>query len=113
MTLVHKGWIQGLRCQGVDEKHGPTGNVLDSEVFFGIQKKKGRSETYGETFGIKLRAGDKDLSANLSMVTILKEAFFNNLPVSVLGEHIEGTKTKYILKKLAVAREYNELPDSL
>ena len=108
--LARSGWIQGLRCQTVDRKHGPTDNELDSEVFFGIQKEKNKPETFKETFGIRLRAGDKDLSANLSMVAVLKEAFFNNLPVKIEGEKIKNTKTRYILKHLAVARNYKDLP---
>ena len=111
--LTRAGWIQGLRCHTVDQIHGPDDNKLDSEVFFGIQKEKNKPKTFKETFGIKLRAGDKDLSTNLSMVAILKEAFFNNLPVRVAGEHIEGTKTKYILKRLAVVRQIKDLPKSI
>ena len=111
-SIYHSGWIQGLRCQ-IDRTHGPSGNELNSQVFFGIQKKKNEPETFKETFGITLKAGDENLSANLSMVSILKEAFFNNFPIRVEGEHIKNTKTKYILKQLAVARELKDLPQSM
>lgn len=110
--LSRKGWIPTIYIQTTDTTYGPPGNLLNSEVVFGIQKDKDNSETFKETFGIKLSPGDIDMPANLAMLAALKDALFNNLPVTVVSEDrpISGTKTMYMVKKVAIARREKDLP---
>ena len=110
--LYRRGWIPTIYIQTTDTTYGSSDNEMNSEVVIGIKKNKDSSECFEETFGIKLNPGDIDLPANLAMLAALKEALFNNLPVTVVSEDkpIPGTRTMYMVKKVAIARREQDLP---
>jgi hypothetical protein len=80
-----QGKIKYLMTQAIGGGWGPANDRLDVE---GIVRLEGSEES----FGFKLRADDNNLSANLAMLSLLRDAYVHNYVVGVVGWFDPGKK---------------------
>jgi len=73
-----QGKIKYLMAQAVGGGWGPPTDFLDIE---GIVRLEGSNES----FGFQLRAGDNNLSANLAMFALLRDAYTHGYSVVLAG----------------------------
>jgi hypothetical protein len=72
------GKISLLLTQAIGSGWGPANDFLDAEAIVRLQG-------VNESFGMQLRAGDNNLSANLSMLALLRDAHVHGYTVALVG----------------------------
>ncbi|RMH17562.1 MAG: hypothetical protein D6698_08220 [Gammaproteobacteria bacterium] len=82
MVTESHGKITVLRSQPQGMEYGSGKNRLDAEVIFKLDKEPGK------TFGIRLHEGTDP--SIFYMTDLLREAFVNDLNVTVLHNKVEG-----------------------
>jgi len=78
VQINRSGKISLLLAQAIGSGWGPSTDSLDAEAIV-------RLEGVNESFGMQLRAGDKNLSANLSMLELLRDALVHGYSVGLIG----------------------------
>jgi len=82
------GKITVLRAQPQGIEYGDSKDRLDAEVIFKLDKEPGK------TFGIRYHEG-VDPSIQF-MAGLIREAFLNQLPITVLHNEVKGMRNKNI-----------------
>lgn len=79
------GKIKTLLAQAIGSGYGPPNDSLDAEAIVHLVGVE-------EAFGLKLRAGDSNLSANLAMLSLLRDAYVHEYAVHLVGWFEPGKK---------------------
>ncbi len=72
------GKIGVLLSQTIGSGYGPPSDFLDAEAIV-------RLENSSEAFAMRLRAGDPNLSANLAMLSLLRDAEVHKYTIHLVG----------------------------
>jgi hypothetical protein len=91
MTFTGKtGKIKLLRTNDIGHVWGPANDALHTEVTVVLDSAPDMG------FGFTLRAGDDNLPSRLAMLSMLRDAFTQNLTIGIAYEIADGKKNGHL-----------------
>jgi hypothetical protein len=87
--LGQSGRLKFLRVNDLGHVYGPPDDAIYTEVTAGL-------EGHEQAFGFVLRVGDDNLPSRLGMLSVLRDAFIHNRPLTVWYDMIEGKKNGHL-----------------
>lgn len=84
------GKIVMLRVNDLGHVWGPPDDAIYTEVVVKLDSAPDSG------FGFELRSGDDNLPSRLAMLSVLKDAYFNQVPISLSYDIVEGKKNGHL-----------------
>ena len=92
------GKIKRIFVRGTGVDFGPPGDAMGVEVIVILDNDPTNA------WGIKLRQDDPELSANLTMVSVLRDAFVNDYTINLGGENVPNANPMFIVDRVDISK---------